>query len=194
MLLAHPSLFSTGFLKLRMLIIVIASDRCEALDCCCALWSQVRAHSLRLVFLSLCNLCSEFFSQLLLKVASHIPEVLVLEPEHVDTLNIQIQAISFGSLLQDCISLFIGFVGHLLMLCHSFRNELLNIDICAKVDHVCFGSHNLLSTMQDDLLVLSFVEHERLAYFATLLDEDLVDFQSDGLTLHNLLFYCVLCD
>ena len=48
--------------------------------------------------------------------------------------------------------------------------------------------------MQDDLLVLFFVQGERVAHFATLLDENLVDLQLDCLTLDDLLLHTILRD
>mmetsp|Transcript_46840 Transcript_46840/g.62009 ORF Transcript_46840/g.62009 Transcript_46840/m.62009 type:complete len:124 (-) Transcript_46840:1428-1799(-) len=48
--------------------------------------------------------------------------------------------------------------------------------------------------MQNDLLVLGLVEHGGLADFAPLLNENLIDFEFDGLPLNDFFFHAVLCD
>ena len=56
------------------------------------------------------------------------------------------------------------------------------------------GGHNLLSTVKYNLLVLRLVKHCWPVNFVTFLNEDLIYFQLDSLSLNNLLFDTVLGD
>ena len=129
----------------------------------------------------------------LLEVATHLTEVLVLELKHVDSMHGHVKPlITLLSILRDLICMLICLYIDLLVLLETLSNQSINVDVSSEGHHICLGCHDLLCSVQDNLLVLFLVQGHRLVHFATLLDKDRVNFQFDGLPLYDLFLDRVL--
>ena len=173
------------------MLIILALHCLHTLKRSSSLWPYIWPRNSILVFLLLLKLCSQSLCQLFLEVAVNISKVLVLKLKHIDLIYRHVEAFLIICDFQHCVCLVISLLYQLLVFGQTLWDHLFDVNISAKVDHISLSSHNLLCTMQDDLFVLGLVKRERLVYLAALLDEHLIDFEPDGLSLHNLLLNCV---
>ena len=66
-----------------------------------------------------------------LEVATHLPEVLILELEHIDALNGHVKALLVG-FLYNLASVLIRHLVYLLILFDAFGDERLDVDVGTK--------------------------------------------------------------
>ena len=93
-----------------------------------------------------------------LEIIFDLAEILILELKTIDTFNVQVPfVILYLRLFSYLLSLIISHLFQLASFFDAFRNELLNVDVLSKSQHITFGIHYLLSSVKQDFLHLIFV-------------------------------------
>lgn len=90
-----------------------------------------------------------------LEVPAHFTEVLVLELEHVNALKGHVEA-SFLRLRRHHVRLLIRLLLKLAILLKPFFYHRIDVEVspASPAYHISLGLHDLLGTVQNDLLVL----------------------------------------
>lgn len=112
-----------------------------------------------------------------------LTEIFILKLEHIDPFKIKIKSIILLHHFDLSVCLFL----QLHMLLCSLSDEFINIDYCAKLDFINLLLHDRSSSVNQNFFVL-FLGQVFVFSLVSLLNDDSVELQLDGLPFYNLLF------